>query len=386
MSLSLYNPLTSNDPEVRLNAARQLTSELFDLINPPAASESSTVDAKDVTDTTSIQTTSATKKPPKEEISYAINRLIKGLASGRESARPGFAVVLTEVLGKLLAVSAEQQAQHTGLWDVQKVLGLVHKHMEITEHLSRAEERDKWLGRLFGLKAVVMCGALFEANGQDEEDMAKEREFRTIVGELLSLGAQKSWLREPAMWTLVSAAREFEGRGFGRTQALSVWKLVQEHGMAKTSEGVGVWLALEELFPGVLKEGADGGWGKDGPLTMGNLAGLARALKEAGANDKKDGEATSKGVWSAKLHWVWDIILAQYLHDHQSTPNEGKSDKKKGKKSKKDETKTTESDSNIAPFSDFWRVVVDGNFSFILNWYCAILIDRIRITVRGLIF
>ena len=64
MSLSHFRDLASNDETVRLQAAHSLLSEL------------------------SSGTT--------ETIEYALNRLIRGLASGRESSRIGFSVALTE--------------------------------------------------------------------------------------------------------------------------------------------------------------------------------------------------------------------------------------------------------------------------------------------------
>jgi len=75
MSLHLYKPLGDNDPAIRLDAARTLTLELLQLLSSKHSEKS------------------------KSSLDYALGRLTKGLASGRESARPGFAVVLTEVGG-----------------------------------------------------------------------------------------------------------------------------------------------------------------------------------------------------------------------------------------------------------------------------------------------
>ena len=75
MSLHLYKPLGDNDHAIRLDAARTLTSELLQLLSSEHSEKS------------------------KSSLDYALSRLTKGLASGRESARPGFAVVLTEVCG-----------------------------------------------------------------------------------------------------------------------------------------------------------------------------------------------------------------------------------------------------------------------------------------------
>jgi DNA polymerase phi len=73
MSLALYKPLGDNNEKIRLGAAKQLTSELAAIL--------------------STERTETSKK----DVDYALKRLTRGLASGRESARPGFAVVLTEV-------------------------------------------------------------------------------------------------------------------------------------------------------------------------------------------------------------------------------------------------------------------------------------------------
>lgn len=73
MSLNLYKPLGDNDEVVRLSAANKLASELLALLEGEHT----------------VKT--------KSDVDYALSRLTKGLSSGRESARPGFAVVLTEV-------------------------------------------------------------------------------------------------------------------------------------------------------------------------------------------------------------------------------------------------------------------------------------------------
>jgi len=90
-------------------------------LNLPGSSllSSSSGEAKDDTTTqlasASIPTSSTPSKfpkHPKEELHYALTRLIQGLASRHESARFGFAVVLTEYLFALLL------PQHQARWVV----------------------------------------------------------------------------------------------------------------------------------------------------------------------------------------------------------------------------------------------------------------------------
>lgn len=265
-------------------------------------------------------------------------------------------------------------------------MGLIHKYMQVTEHLTRSEERDRWLGRLFGLKAIVMSGSLFQPS---EGGVSQEREFRTVLGEILDLGKEKSWLREPGMWTIAAAAKQFS---WDRNYVGMVWKMICERELARTSEGVGVWLCFEELCPGTTAEVEEGkiwGDGRWGPLTGGHLATLAKVLKDSGAaggqgngageggnagekngeqgqgKAKKGGKGSGvggKGVWSPKLHWVWDEIISIFLAQETTafSAEEPESEKKRGsKKDKKYKEINHAAGDTIAPFSQFWLIVVD---------------------------
>lgn len=70
--MDLYNELASNEEDHRIKAAGELVRKI--------------VEGK------------STGNPEKgTELTYSLNRLVKGLSSGRESARLGFSVALTEV-------------------------------------------------------------------------------------------------------------------------------------------------------------------------------------------------------------------------------------------------------------------------------------------------
>lgn len=70
--MELYNELASNEEGRRIAAAEQLVKKILEG-NKSGNAENGT------------------------ELSYALNRLVKGLSSGRESARLGFSIALTEV-------------------------------------------------------------------------------------------------------------------------------------------------------------------------------------------------------------------------------------------------------------------------------------------------
>jgi DNA polymerase phi len=70
--MELYEQLASNEEEKRIKAAEELVRKVVD--GGKTGYTEKSVDSK-----------------------YALNRLVKGLSSGRESARLGFSIALTEV-------------------------------------------------------------------------------------------------------------------------------------------------------------------------------------------------------------------------------------------------------------------------------------------------
>ena len=90
-TLPLFWKLSSSSREERLDASVKLIGALegfqatFQPSNPQPPSD------EDVGDEVSLDALNA------QDVSYTIRRLIRGLASPRESSRLGFAVALTEV-------------------------------------------------------------------------------------------------------------------------------------------------------------------------------------------------------------------------------------------------------------------------------------------------
>jgi hypothetical protein len=71
--MELYNELASNEEATRIKAAEELLKKILDAKKNGNAEKG-------------------------VEVNYALTRLVKGLSSGRESARIGFSTALTEVL------------------------------------------------------------------------------------------------------------------------------------------------------------------------------------------------------------------------------------------------------------------------------------------------
>ncbi|KAI5812401.1 DNA polymerase phi-domain-containing protein [Pyronema omphalodes] len=273
MSLTLYKPLGSNDDKERLDAAKQLSSELSDLIAGEKSAES------------------------EKSLNYALKRLTRGLASGANSSRPGFSVVLTELVRELLK---EENSEKWGIKHAD-VLKAVVDNTACQGGISGQEERDHWLGRMFGLESLMLSGAFFGA------------EWKELLERIFEVANKKPWLSETAAFAVAKAQGDAE----------VTWQMVQDAGLAKTGEGVGIWLSLA----------ARGHQIGQNPLSMKKLMETAKVLKESGSEEEG---IKSKGSWNAKLGFVWDLCLDVYFGKDEA-----------GVK------KTSVS------WDDFWRVVID---------------------------
>lgn len=107
-----------------------------------------------------------------------------------------------------------------------------------------------------------------------------------------------------------------------------------ESGLARSSEGVAIWLTLQAHHPSVTPP--NDVWIKNSPLNSLNLVNLGKILKEAG----EYGGMQSKGSWNPKLNFVWEFILEAYFE-------------KEGKWAGLRE-------GEIAEWKEVWKVVVDG--------------------------
>ncbi|KAI9736821.1 MAG: DNA-directed DNA polymerase [Claussenomyces sp. TS43310] len=249
-------------------------------------------------------------------------RLFRGLASGRKGARLGFSIVLTEILGQLYAGKNLSEARYNGL-NFERVVGILSAKTKPEGDLSGQEERDHYLGLLFGLQCFVRARILFTETSERWEQ---------ILDMLLQLAQKKSWVREECGYVIVEALTQM-------TQSCAEHTLskIQEVGLAVTSEGVGIWLTAKRLFPDMAFPTKP--WGMNGnPLE--HLKMLAKALKESSEpTGHKNGEqAKPTGNWNPQLHFVWNLVLDQYIED----------------------AKAAGDDAGLK-FMNFWKVAVDEN-------------------------
>lgn len=247
-------------------------------------------------------------------------RLFRGLASSRNASRLGCGEVLIEVLGQLFGKKALASSKYTGL-GFEQVLGILVDKTQAGGGATGQEERDHYIGRLFGIECFVRAGIL----------VADKARWLAVLDLLLQVSAKKSWLRSPCGSLIVLAVSLMN-----KKLAEATLEKLAEEGYAKTPEGVGIWITALDRFADMKVPAQP--WRH--PLAVASLSSLAATLKDSGreAQDQEDGGKKPKqGGWTAQLHFVWDPILAHFV-SASSKPE----------------------DDVAEEFKQFWNRVVDG--------------------------
>lgn len=241
-------------------------------------------------------------------------RLFRGLASGRKGARLGFSIVLTEVLGQMFG----KKDKYAGL-GFDKVLEILKLKTKPEGDLSGQEEKDHALGLLFGLQCFVRAKILFSGD---------EKRWEVVFDSLIYLCGKKPWLREEVGWVVVEALAQMS-----QSQAETTLQRLFEAGLAASPEGVGIWIAARRQFPDMKFPPKP--WGNSGnPLE--HLKSLGKALKES-SSPEGEGQVKQTGNWNPQLHFVWGMIVDQYVAGARA------------------------GDEDVADeFEKFWKVAVDG--------------------------
>lgn len=242
-------------------------------------------------------------------------RLFRGLASGRNASRLGFSLVITELLGQLYGEKALAESKYAGL-TFDKVLAFLVDKVQAIGNVPGQEERDHFFGQLFGIECFVRANILFR-------DISR---WNSVLDLLLQLGYKKIWLRSQCGWMIVQAIDQMSQK-----EAKATLERVASAGLAKTPEGVAIWIVALSRFPDLkIKPWTN-------PLASKSLAELSAVLKESvqdvsreqGDHNRKNKQAN----WTAQLHFVWDLILAHYVKAGAA---------------------------GTADFEQFWSRVVDG--------------------------
>jgi DNA polymerase phi len=244
-------------------------------------------------------------------------RLFRGLSSGRNASRLGFSLVLTELLGQMFGEKNLAESKYPNL-TFDKVLEILTEKVQTIGNIPGQEERDHFFGQLFGIESFVSAGILFN-------DISR---WNTILDLLLQLASRKVWLRSQCGWVIVQSIQQMN-----KKQAEATLEKISKANLAKTPEGVAIWLVALSRFSDLkVKPWRD-------PLSKKSFGDLAAVLRESFQDFSKDqperAQKTKQASWTGQLHYVWDLLLAHYVKAGEA---------------------------GAAEFEQFWARVVDGEF------------------------
>ncbi|KAI0691182.1 DNA polymerase phi-domain-containing protein [Cytidiella melzeri] len=272
-----------------------------------------------------------------QDVSYSIRRLVRGLASPRESSRLGFAVALTELLSRITTVTCSQ------------IITLILDYSQPQGSMTGQEERDVLFARLFGLTSVIRSGLLFRttpisASASNAPAVSTLSSYQILLENLIALGEKKSWLKESAWWTIGLAVDALKGSDVQwkdeafKSTVNAVY--TGENAKAWSPEKVALTLKLQKMYPEHNWKEMLAPTFKHAPLLhTGNYAALARIMKDLSVEDDGDdkmsaskGKQHQGGSWKPQVHFVWDLLMDEVL---------------------------SPSDTTHASFPEFFRILVD---------------------------
>jgi len=226
------------------------------------------------------------------DVSYSIRRLIRGLASPRESSRLGFAVALTEV--RLLRAPhnvtpdiREQLLSRINTVTCSQVVALILDSSKRQGSMTGQEERDILFARLFGLTAVIQSALLVRvtplpSSASSTTQASSFSSYQDVLSQLMAAAEKKSWLRESAWWAIMLGVDKLQNSNvpWKETAIDDTIQNIFVGDKTWSPEKIAMALKLQGMCP-------DKDWQKlmappfkdPDPLSTGNLAVLARILK-----------------------------------------------------------------------------------------------------------
>lgn len=301
----IYDDLASEVKEVRIQAAASL-----------------------------VQISSETDAP----VDKILQRLIRGLCSGRKAARSGFSVALTEVL-------------RGSKFNVDEVVGKITKLTQPEGKVAGQEKRDHLFGRVFGYKAVIHSSIIFSPG-------ASLADWEKLLDLMFELAQSTPILREECGLTLYGAVEQLANQNLSHDYAERLVQKLYDHGLARTSEGVAIWIAIINHFPRISVP--KNVWHHDDPVSSKNMSTLASVLREdyahvlgdapkSGEKPQDDGPSSKMknnrgGAIRAASSFAWQVVI-----DHTF---------KRTQKRKPDPGATAQ-----LAFSKLWNTVVDGQWT-----------------------
>lgn len=192
---------------------------------------------------------------------------------------------------------------------------------------------------MFGAEAIIKSSILFKPN-------ALFTEWGKLLDLVFDLAKKKPWIREECGWIIYRSIHDLSSQKENVKFAEGALERLCSNDLARTPEGVSIWLAAKDMFPNTSFPSKI--WKHDDPLDSKERNQLAKVMKESSSaepDDRDQNNAKSSGVWNSKLHFAWEAILVRL------------SDAKKEK---------SKSSSSRLTFADFWADVVDSEFAYFI--------------------
>lgn len=133
--VEIYEDLANEKDEIRLKAAQEFVSRFLPENNPPD-----------------------------EQIQKALQRLFRGLCSGRKAARVGFSIALTEILSQIFSPTRASGSE----WSVPKALDIWESQSDLAGSASGqvrgapCQSINDWANVCFRKKEIVTLDASLE--------------------------------------------------------------------------------------------------------------------------------------------------------------------------------------------------------------------------------
>ena len=264
---SIYNDLADEVLAVRIKAAGELMKQL----------SSKSVDRE-------------------QRLDAAETRLIKGLCSGRKAARLGFSIALAEVFRLHFKLQSEAGEGIKLATSIDKVLSLT----EAQGNVSGQERRDYLLGRRFAFQALLHSDVGLRTDVVDSD-------WARLMECMFELANQKQWLRRECGAVVYDYLVSMGGAKLSDARVKDIVAAAQGHKFLKTPEGVGLWIAIADYFPGV-KLPRDV-WHHRNPLSSKERATLSKVMLETSTQD--DDAKSKAGARQITPSFAWKVLLTE---------------------------------------------------------------------------
>ncbi|KAJ1918613.1 DNA-directed DNA polymerase [Mycoemilia scoparia] len=322
-TLDLYWDLADLNEEKRIKAASSLLAALSKFQathSEQLAQQNKSFDIVDTED--KLQEAFAS------DVSYAVTRLIRGLASSRKGARQGFSIVLTELLSTILQPSVSTKLILDMLFNLGEIKGSTMTGQEI---------KDIQFGRVFCFEALVQSGLTANSRLTTFEDVKR------IVDELVEISKKKSYLRSPAFMVLEALVTSTQScQEFFESAVEYVIKTALNEGSIDTPDELKLAFHLQ-----VVNSGNDTdeerwvkhlpGWRGRSVLDSANLTRYRNILRESSSDNP-----SLFSAWHQNVHPLWDVLFSIYSADQQD--------------------EMAKWQSKVAPLSDIWSAVVEQGY------------------------